>query len=74
MRMMHTNANLFGWLLQANMGVLGFYLDFVYQAYSEKLGVITGIIYNIAVVLGLSAIVLGNVKNVSTAKFLHMIT
>ena len=66
MRMMHTNANLFGWLLQANMGVLLWILPRILHTklYSEKLGVITGIIYNIAVVLGLSAIVLGNVKNV----------
>ena len=66
MRMLHTNANLFGWLLQANMGVLLWILPRILHTklFSEKLGVLTGIIYNIAVAAGLTGIVLGQVKNI----------
>ncbi|QBG47942.1 hypothetical protein EGM51_11235 [Verrucomicrobia bacterium S94] len=39
-RMMHTNLNLFGWLLQANMGVLFWVLPRILHTrlFSEKLG------------------------------------
>ncbi len=65
-RMMHTNANLFGWLLQANMGVLLWILPRILHTrlFSERLGIIGGIIYNVAVFLGIASILLGRVKNV----------
>ncbi len=65
-RMMHTNINLFGWLLQADMGILLWILPRILHTklFSEKLGVVTGIIYNIAVLCGFASIMLGRVKNV----------
>lgn len=65
-RMLHTNINLFGWLLQADMGILLWILPRILHTklFSEKLGVVNGILYNIAVIGGLVGIVLGHVKNV----------
>jgi len=65
-RMLHTNINLFGWLLQADMGILFWILPRILHTklFSEKLGVINGIVYNLAVLGGLVSIVLGHVKNV----------
>ncbi len=65
-RMMHTNINLFGWLLQADMGLLLWILPRILHTklFSEKLGVFTGIVYNIAVLCGFASIMLGHVKNV----------
>src|SRR5210317_1603785 len=65
-RMLHTNINLFGWLLQANMGILLWILPRILHTrlFSEKLGVVTGIIYNITVFCGFVSIMLGRVKNV----------
>ena len=66
MRMWHTNAILYGWLLPANMGVLLWILPRILHTklFSETLGVITGIIYNIGIIGGLIGILLGNVKNI----------
>ena len=57
-RMLHTNINLFGWLLQANMGILLWILPRILHTrlFSEKLGVATGILYNITVLLGFGAL------------------
>lgn len=65
-RMLHTNINLFGWLLQANIGLLFFILPRILHTklFSELLGVITGILYNVAVIGGYVCIILGYVKNV----------
>jgi len=65
-RMMHTNINLFGWLLQADMGLLLYILPRILHTklYSEKLGVAAGLLYNVAVFGGYAAILLGHVKNV----------
>lgn len=66
MRMWHTNAILYGWLLPANMGVLLWILPRILHTklYSEILGIISGIIYNIGVIGGLIGILVGNVKNI----------
>ena len=66
MRMWHTNAILYGWLLPANMGVLLWILPRILHTklFSETLGVITGILYNIGIIGGLIGILLGNVKNI----------
>jgi cytochrome c oxidase cbb3-type subunit 1 len=65
-RMLHTNINLYGWLLQANIGLLFWILPRILHTklFSEKLGVLTGIVYNIALLGGFASIVLGHVKNV----------
>lgn len=65
-RMLHTNINLYGWLLQANIGLLFWILPRILHTklFSEKLGVLTGIVYNIAILGGFASIILGNVKNV----------
>lgn len=65
-RMLHTNINLFGWLLQADMGILFWILPRILHTrlFSEKLGVVTGILYNLTVIGGFAAIILGHVKNV----------
>ena len=65
-RMLHTNINLFGWLLQANMGVLLWILPRVLHTklFSEKLGVAMAALYNLTILGGLVCIVLGRVKNV----------
>ncbi|MBT8041790.1 MAG: cbb3-type cytochrome c oxidase subunit I, partial [Pontiella sp.] len=54
-RMVHTNINLFGWLLQANMGVLFWILPRILHTklFSEKLGVVMAVLYNLAVIGGL---------------------
>ena len=65
-RMLHTNINLFGWLLQADMGLVLWILPRILhnKLFSEKLGVLTGILYNIAIIGGYVCILLGRVKNV----------
>ena len=65
-RMLHTNINLFGWLLQANMGILFWILPRILHTklFSEKLGVAMGVLYNLTLLLGFASIMLGNVKNV----------
>ena len=66
LRMLHTNINLYGWLLQANMGILLWILPRILHTklFSEKLGVATGVIYNLSLIGGLIGIVLGYVQNV----------
>jgi cytochrome c oxidase cbb3-type subunit 1 len=65
-RMLHTNVNLFGWLLQANMGILFWILPRILHTrlFSEKLGVAMGILYNLTLIGGFTSIMLGRVKNV----------
>ena len=65
-RMLHTNINLFGWLLQANMGILFWILPRILHTklFSEKLGVAMGVLYNLTLIGGLTCIMLGIVKNV----------
>ena len=65
-RMLHTNINLFGWLLQANMGILFWILPRILHTklFSEKLGVVMGVLYNLTLIGGLTCIMLGIVKNV----------
>lgn len=65
-RMLHTNINLYGWLLQANMGILFWILPRILHTklFSEKLGVAMGIIYNLTLFGGFTLIVLGKVQNV----------
>lgn len=65
-RMLHTNINLFGWLLQANMGLLFYMMPRILHTklFSEKLGVAMAALYNLTVVAGYSCIVLGRIKNV----------
>lgn len=66
MRMLHTNVNLYGWLLQANMGLLFWILPRILHTklFSEKLGVATAALYNVALLAGAVCIVLGIVQNV----------
>ncbi len=66
LRMLHTNINLYGWLLQANMGILFWILPRILHTklFSEKLGVAMGIIYNLTLLGGFTLIVLGKVQNV----------
>lgn len=65
-RMLHTNINLFGWLLQADMGLLLWIMPRILHTklFSELLGVFTGILYNATVIAGYVCIMLGYVKNV----------
>jgi cbb3-type cytochrome c oxidase subunit I len=65
-RMLHTNINLYGWLLQANMGILFWILPRILHTklFSEKLGVAMAALYNLSLLGGLSCIVLGHVQNV----------
>ena len=65
-RMLHTNINLFGWLLQANMGILFWILPRILHTklFSEKLGVATGILYNLTLLGGFTCIILGKIQNV----------
>ena len=65
-RMLHTNINLYGWLLQANMGILFWFLPRILHTklFSEKLGVATGILYNLTLLGGFTCIILGKVQNV----------
>ena len=66
MRILHTNVNLYGWLLQANMGILFWILPRILHTklFSEKLGVAMGILYNLTLLGGAVCIVLGIVQNV----------
>ncbi len=65
-RMVHTNINLYGWLLQANMGILFWILPRILHTklFSEKLGVVTGILYNLTILGGITCIFLGKIQNV----------
>ena len=65
-RMLHTNVNLFGWLLQANMGILLWILPRILHTrlFSEKLGVAMAVLYNLVLLAAAAAITLGKVKNV----------
>ena len=65
-RILHTNINLYGWLLQANMGILFWILPRILHTklFSEKLGVAMGVLYNIALLGGAVCIVLGKIQNV----------
>jgi cbb3-type cytochrome c oxidase subunit I len=65
-RMVHTNINLYGWLLQANMGVLFWILPRILHTklFSEKLGVAMAVLYNITLIGGFTCIFLGKIQNV----------
>jgi cytochrome c oxidase cbb3-type subunit 1 len=65
-RMVHTNINLYGWLLQANMGILFWILPRILHTklFSEKLGVAMGILYNLTLLGGFTCIFLGKIQNV----------
>jgi len=66
MRILHTNVNLYAWLLQANMGILFWILPRILHTklFSEKLGVAMGILYNLTLLGGAVCIVLGKIQNV----------
>lgn len=61
LRMAHTNVVLFGWLLQANLGLLFFIIPKLLhtQLYSQKLAIVTWALYNLAALGGVSFIMLG---------------
>ncbi len=65
-RMVHTNINLYGWLLQSNMGILFWILPRILHTklFSEKLGVATAVIYNLTLIGGITCIFLGKIQNV----------
>ncbi|MBD3419641.1 MAG: cytochrome oxidase [Chitinivibrionales bacterium] len=65
-RTLHTNVILFGWLFQANMGLLLYILPRILHSrlFSEKLGIALAIVFNIAILGDIISIPLGYMKNV----------
>jgi cytochrome c oxidase cbb3-type subunit 1 len=66
MRMWHTTSILYGWLLPAGMGILLYIMPRILHTklYSERLGVITGVLYFASIIGGLIGMLLGNIKNI----------
>ncbi len=66
MRILHTNVVLFGWLLQADLGLLLYILPRLLHTklLSEKLGVAMAVLFNLTLLGGAVAILTGHVKNV----------
>lgn len=69
-RMVHTNIILFGWLLQANMGLLFYVFPKLLNTklYSQKLAMVTWGVYNIAVAGGLIGLLMGHNKSLEYAE------
>lgn len=65
-RVLHTNVVLFGWLLQADLGLLLWILPKLLHTklFSEKLGVAMAALFNITLLGGAVAILTGHMKNV----------
>ncbi|MFC1766480.1 cbb3-type cytochrome c oxidase subunit I [Planctomycetota bacterium] len=65
-RTLHTNVVLFGWLLQADLGLLFYILPKLLHTklFSEKLGVAMAVLFNVTLLGGATAILLGHMKNV----------
>lgn len=60
-RMAHTNVILFGWLLQANMGLLFYIMPKLLHTklYCQKLALLTWAVYNVAALGGVVCILIG---------------
>lgn len=69
-RMAHTNVVLFGWLLQADMGLLLYILPRLLHTklFSERLGQVTWILFNIAALGGVGSIMMGINKGIEYAE------
>src|SRR3989339_130728 len=65
-RSVHTNLVMFGWLLQAGMGLIFFILPKLLhnKLFSEKLGVATCVLFNIATLGSALFIFAGKMKNI----------
>lgn len=66
MRVLHTNVVLFGWLFQANLGLLLFILPRILhtELYSSKLAVVMAVLFNITVIGAAVLMIMGKMKNV----------
>ncbi|MCF7972676.1 MAG: cbb3-type cytochrome c oxidase subunit I [Phycisphaerae bacterium] len=65
-RTVHTNMVMFGWLLQADLGLLFFILPRILHTklFSEKLGMLMAGLLNVALLGGFIGILTGHMKNV----------
>jgi len=70
LRAFHTNAILFGWLLQAGMGLMYYMVPRLCnnRLFSEKLGVVTWALLNVAVLGGGTGLLLGYNKGIEYAE------
>ncbi len=69
-RMVHTNVVLFGWLLQADLGLVLWILPRLLKTklFSQKLAYVTWGLFNIAALGGVAAIMMGHAKAIEYAE------
>ncbi|MFH1922976.1 MAG: cbb3-type cytochrome c oxidase subunit I [Planctomycetota bacterium] len=70
LRVFHTNAILFGWLLQAGMGLIYYMVPRLCnnRLFSEKMGIATWALLNVAVLAGGTGLLLGYNKGIEYAE------
>jgi cytochrome c oxidase cbb3-type subunit I len=70
LRAFHTNVVLFGWLLQAGMGLIYYMVPRLCNTrlFSEKMGIATWLIFNVAVLGGGVGLLLGYTKGIEYAE------
>ena len=70
LRAFHTNVVLFGWLLQAGMGLIYYMVPRLCnnRLFSEKMGIATWLVFNVAVLGGGAGLLLGYTKGIEYAE------